>query len=58
MNILKNTFINGEIYEEYAFLSYELVFENTSNAAALADYAFEIPDKSYISGMKIGTKDG
>lgn len=58
MNILKNTLINGEIYEEYAFLSYELVFENTSNAAAVADYAFEIPDKSYISGMKIGTKDG
>ncbi len=58
MKLLKNTFINGEIYEEYAFLSYEFEFENSGGDAVVADYIFDIPQNSHISDMKIVTKDG
>lgn len=58
MKLLKKTVINGEIYEEYAFLSYEFVFENKGDNTIIADFAFEIPKGASISGMRIGTSDG
>ncbi len=44
MNILKSLKINGEIFDEYAFLSFEYVFENNGEAAMLGEYVFALPE--------------
>lgn len=53
MNILTEIRINGEVYAEYAFLTYEYLFKNTSESAAMAEYSFALPDRAVISDAKI-----
>lgn len=57
MNILTKTLIKGEVFLEYAFFSFEFLFENETDTPALAEYRFPLPEGSVISSLKIVTKD-
>lgn len=53
MNILTDIRVGGEVFAEYAFLTYEFFFKNTDEAAVSAEYSFALPDGAVISDAKI-----
>ncbi len=57
MNLLKKININGEIFFEYAFLTYEFYFDETVSDVG-AEYIFALPDGAVISNVKIICTDG
>ena len=52
MNILKNIKINGEVFLEYAFLSYVISFKS-QNEDVSPEYIFSLPEDAQISSFKI-----
>lgn len=58
MNLLKSTTIKGEIFSEYAFLTFDLCFKNNEAEAVSAEYMFGLPKGALISDMKILTSEG
>lgn len=57
MNLMKSIKINGEVFSEYAFLSYCMEFEE-SESSVRCECVFKLPEKSYLSDMKIDDKSG
>ncbi len=55
--MLTNISISGEVYCEYAYLAYDMCFENASQRSALAEYIFSLPENAVISDMKIIRSD-
>ena len=53
MNILTDIRVDGEVFAEYAFLTYEFFFKNADKAAVSAEYSFTLPDRAVISDAKI-----
>lgn len=51
--MLKNIAVRGEVYCEYAYLSYDMSFENTLPKGTLAEYIFSLPQNAVISELKI-----
>lgn len=51
MNILKDIKIRGDVFSEYAFLSYTLSFESSESVSA--KYTFSLPKGSLISSVKL-----
>ncbi len=51
MNILKDIKIKGDIFLEYAFLSYTLFFESSLDTKA--DYSFVLPKGSLVSSLRL-----
>jgi len=58
MNLFQNIKIDGEIFLEYAFLTYEISFDNKGNVPVSADYMFALPKGAVISKAKIICSDG
>lgn len=57
MNLLKKVNISGEIFLEYAFLTYELCFAET-DVHTRAEYIFALPKWAVVSDVKIICSDG
>lgn len=57
MNLLKKINIRGEIFFEYAFLTYEFYFAETDTSVG-AEYVFALPEGAAVSDMKIICADG
>lgn len=57
MNLLKKINISGEIFFEYAFLTYEFYFTETDESVG-AEYIFALPEGAAISDVKIICTDG
>ncbi len=51
MNILKDVTVKGDIFSEYAFLSYTFSFESSDEVSA--EYTFSLPKNSLISSVKL-----
>lgn len=58
MNLFQNIKIDGEIFLEYAFLNYEISFDNKGNTPVSADYMFALPEGAVISKAKFICSDG
>ncbi len=57
MELLKKINIRGEIFLEYAFLTYEFYFNETA-AGIGAEYIFALPSGAVVSDVKIMCADG
>lgn len=53
MNLLTDIKVKGEVFCEYAFLSFEFLFENNTESTLSAEYRFLLPEGAVVSGMKI-----
>lgn len=53
MNLLKKITVSGDIFYEYAYLSFEFYFENR-NISMESQYTFRLPPNSCISNIMIG----
>ncbi len=58
MNLLTQIKIKGEVFCEYAFLSFEFLFENNTESRLSAEYQFSLPKGAVVSGMKIIDNEG
>ncbi len=58
MNILKKTRVQGEIFFDYAYLSYRMSFENKTDIPLSAEYMFALPRGAVVSEVKLVTSDG
>lgn len=57
MNLLERIKIKGEIFAEYAYLTFELGFKNIGGEFA-AEYIFRLPGGACVSNMRIVDADG
>lgn len=57
MNLLERIKIKGEIFAEYAYLTFELGFKDTGGGFA-AEYIFRLPGGACVSNMRIVDADG
>ncbi len=57
MNILKHIGIKGEIFCEYAFLSFDFEFENELSDRISTEYIFRLPKGALVSDVKILAED-
>lgn len=55
--MLKNIVIKGEVYYEYAYLTYDMCFVNDNPHGVMAEYVFSLPQGAVISDMKIRRAD-
>ncbi len=55
--MLKNIAVKGELYCEYAYLTYDMCFVNDNPHGVLAEYVFSLPQGAVISDMKIRRAD-
>lgn len=58
MNVLKNISVKGDVFAEYAFLSFDFQFESGCQDPVSAEYIFTLPKGAAISDMKIVTAEG
>lgn len=52
MNVLKNVSITGDVFGEYAFLTYAMSFDGGDGNVS-AEYVFSLPSGAYITSFKI-----
>lgn len=57
MNLLKKLSVNGDIFAEYAYLSFDFHFENRDYSGK-SQYILRLPKSSCISNILIGTSCG
>lgn len=57
MNLLKKLTVHGDIFSEYAYLSFEFLFES-QKCGADGQYIFRLPTGACISNMMIGIRRG
>ena len=55
--MLKSISVKGEVYCEYAYLSYDMCFVNNNPCGAMAEYIFSLPKGAVLSDMKIRRAD-
>ena len=58
MSVQTDIKVKGEVYTDYAFLSYELYFRNTDGKSVSAEYSFSLPEGAVISAVKIVDESG
>lgn len=58
MNLLTEVKVKGEVFCEYAFLSFDFMFQNKTETAVSAEYSFKLPENAVISDMKIIDAEG